>query len=272
LSAEFYQPLHRAGRLFVAPTLDVLKVSVGATWPDGTSGRFSVGLVSGGLDLGLSLHRWGELRIGVMHGKARASSREGAADASDFDFDRSGLRLLLVLDQLDNPNIPRHGWITSAQLFRARESLGSDTGYDRLQGVALGAVSKGRHTLLGSLEYGSALGTNLPVYEDFSLGGLFRLSGYPPSSLSGPYLGLTVVSYFYQVADYGTKIFSGIYAGGSLEAGNVWQDRHDPSLSDLEWSGSLYVVADTYFGPVYLAYGRAKDGHDAWYLFLGRTF
>ncbi|RLE26265.1 MAG: hypothetical protein DRJ65_05840 [Acidobacteria bacterium] len=272
LAAEFYQPLHRAGRFFVSPTLSVLKVGVGATQLGDPFGGFSVSLITGGLDLGLNLHRWGEFRVGVERGRARARFGEGDDGLSDFDFDRSGLRALLVLDQLDNPNFPRHGWITSAQLFRAQESLGSDSGYDRLEAVALGAASNGRHTLLGSLEFDSALGTVLPVYEEYSLGGLFRLSGYPPSSLSGPYLGLATVSYYYQVADFGTKIVSGIYAGGSLETGNVWQDQHDPSLDDLLWSGSLYVAADTYFGPVYLAYGRAQGSQDAWYLYLGRTF
>jgi hypothetical protein len=29
---------------------------------------------------------------------------------------------------------------------------------------------------------------------------------------------------------------------------------------------------DTYFGPIYLAYGHAEGGNGTWYLFLGRTF
>jgi len=92
------------------------------------------------------------------------------------------------------------------------------------------------------------------------------------ASFSGPYLGLAVVSYYYQVADFGTKVCSGIYAGGSLEAGNVWRHRDDASLDDLLWSGSLYVGLDTYFGPVYVAYGRGESRQDTWYLFLGRSF
>jgi len=272
LAAEFYQPLHSAGLFFVSPTLDVLQTSIDTSALGGSFAKFKVGLISGGLDLGLNLRRWGELRVGVVRGSGRARPRDGAPDVPDLDFDRSGPRVRLILDQLDDPNFPRSGWFALTELFSARESLGSDEGYDRLHVALFGAASAGRHTLLGSLEHGSALGTQLPVFEDFSLGGLFRLSGYPLDSLSGPKLDLGLLSYYYQVADYGAKFISSIYAGGSLEAGNVWQDDQDVSLDDLRWAGSLYVGVDSYIGPIYVAYGWAEDGHDTWYLFLGRSF
>jgi NTE family protein len=57
-----------------------------------------------------------------------------------------------------------------------------------------------------------------------------------------------------------------------VEAGGVWDRWGDASASDLTWSASLLVGADTRFGPLYLGYGRAETGEDAFYFFLGRLF
>ncbi len=42
--------------------------------------------------------------------------------------------------------------------------------------------------------------------------------------------------------------------------------------SSLIFAGSLFVGAETYLGPLYLAYGRAEGGHQSLYLYLGHKF
>ena len=58
----------------------------------------------------------------------------------------------------------------------------------------------------------------------------------------------------------------------SLEAGNVWQSRSEASLGNTQKNGSVFLGMDTFLGPVYLATGFDTHGHQAFYLFLGRTF
>jgi NTE family protein len=63
-----------------------------------------------------------------------------------------------------------------------------------------------------------------------------------------------------------------LYFGASLEVGNAWQNSNDVSLSNSLLAGSLFVGADTFIGPVYLAGGLAEGGNTALYLFVGRPF
>ena len=56
----------------------------------------------------------------------------------------------------------------------------------------------------------------------------------------------------------------------NLEAGNVWNNRGDVSLTGLYTAGSAFVAADTWLGPFYFAYGRASGDHSSFYIFLGR--
>ena len=105
--------------------------------------------------------------------------------------------------------------------------------------------------------------------NDPSLGGFLNLSGLRTDQLSGNYLALGRVVYYHQL-DKVPLIGGGIYAGGSLETGNVWQQRNDVSASGLLTAGSVFVAADTWLGPFYFAYGRASGGQSSFYLFLGR--
>ena len=58
----------------------------------------------------------------------------------------------------------------------------------------------------------------------------------------------------------------------TLEMGNAWDDRSDISISNSITAGSFFMAMNTFIGPVYLAYGRAEAGVEAFYFFLGRPF
>jgi len=272
LRAEFYQPLESTGRWFVAPRVEHVVFRSSLLISPDEFGEFKVDLTAVGADLGLSLGRFGELRAGVLRGTGNARARLGTENLEDMEVNWGGWNFRAVLDQIDDPNFPREGYLAVGELFLARESMGSDFDYDRLGGGFLGATSRGRHTLLLSFEGGSALGSELPIWGEFDVGGLFRLSGYSAGSFSGRYLALAVASYYYRVADMPTGLTEGVFLGFSVEAGNVWQDKADISTSDLLWSGSLYAAVDTIVGPLYAAWALADDGTDTWYLFIGRSF
>ena len=63
-----------------------------------------------------------------------------------------------------------------------------------------------------------------------------------------------------------------IYFGGLVEAGNLWNQRSDMSLSDLHTSASLFFGADSFLGPVYLGYAVGDDGQTAAFLYVGQLF
>jgi NTE family protein len=79
--------------------------------------------------------------------------------------------------------------------------------------------------------------------------------------------------YYYRLAGAGLGEFHmPLYAGFSLEAGNAWATRGDISGRTLIYAGSLLVGAETYLGPIYLAYGQAEGGRHSLYLSVGHKF
>lgn len=60
-----------------------------------------------------------------------------------------------------------------------------------------------------------------------------------------------------------------VYLGGSLEAGGIWAHRRDIDTAGLAGAGSLFLGIDTFLGPMFLGYGHAEGGNNAFYLTFG---
>ncbi len=269
---ELYQPLTWSGALFVSPWAERVVQTVNSYEELRPVSRYQVKHSVIGVDLGVVLGRVGEIRLGAYAGAGRAEPRVGANDLPALDVDVGAWRLQAVVDQLDDPDFPRHGVLGYTTVVASREALGSSTSYDALVSEWVLAASGGRNTVVGLVSLRSALGSELPFYGRFSVGGFFNLSGYPRGSVDGQYGGVASLLYYYRLTRLPGGFVNGLYAGLSAEAGNLWETAGAMSASDLRTAGSLYLAADTAVGPVYLAWGRADVGADAFYLYVGRTF
>jgi NTE family protein len=272
LAAKYYQPFDRAERWFVAPWIDHSTRSVDLAVSEDAFAEYRVDQLRGGIDLGLGLGKYGEVRLGATVGEARGKLRKGPDLIADRDVGWGGYQLRAVIDQFDDPNFPREGYLLALEAFAARESLGADDRYDRLTVLGGTSVSAGNHTLLALAELNTALGSELPFYDRFALGGLFELSGLRFDSIEGQYGGVGALIYSYRVLQLPSTIGEGIYAGCSVEAGNLWEAESSVSPGDLRYSGSIFVGADTLLGPAYLGLGLSDSGESAWYLYIGRVF
>jgi len=271
VTTELYQPLHASQVPFAA---------LGLGFAEEKQDLFVAGLpvqyrfrrLRASFDLGLAFGRYGELRAGLRwddtDGRPFGERPPGSPDVDRAD---AGGRALLILDQLDRVNFPRHGFLLSTEIYEAVPSLGADEEYRRLDVQSVAATSRGRHTLAGLLHGSSALGGELPPAERIGLGGLFNLSGYPQGRVSGSYGGVASLLYLYRLGRL-PKFGDGIYAGLSLEGGNVWETAAEVDAGDLRSSWSVLFGVDTLLGPLYLGHGRSEGGFDSFYFYLGRTF
>ena len=119
---------------------------------------------------------------------------------------------------------------------------------------------------------GSSVDELLPLYLQ-DLGGLFNLSGYQRYQLNGRYKLFGAIIYRYQLLENNFGALKApVYAGWSLERGNVWNHKAEINWDDMHSAGSVYVGSDSFLGPIYLAYGRSDSGESSFYLFFGNAF
>lgn len=269
--SELYQPLNLAQTVFVAPY-----AGIGTT----TENIFSQGTKVAeyrvldervGVDVGYAFGSWADLRIGPIYVHQRGDPAIASPAFPVTRLDEWGLALLGRIDTQDNAFFPRHG---------LRLTLSGFSGTQRQQEVDR-KVSRIELDVHQSIPFGDLDAINLglrlagtnqfdtTILGNFRLGGFLEISGLRSQELEGAYLGRARAVYLHRMG--ALPVFGNTYyIGGSLEVGNVWQQRSAVSFGDTIKAGSVFFAADTPLGPFYIAWGHTDRGDSTWYLLLGR--
>lgn len=269
LATEFYQPLNLGGTLFIAPHADIERRTLDVFKGSERLARYNVRTTDAAFDVGSSFGTFGEARLGVLSGRAHASLDTGPPEfAPPSQVRRGAATAGIIIDRLDSANFPRFGYAASANLFASAPALGADDRYTKWDADIFGAYSVGRHTIQAGARAGGTVNSSLPAYDLFQWGGFLQQSGYPTGALLGERLTFGRVVYAYKLMEQ--RLFEGLYAGFSLEAGRMDKPLVAGSPSGLLKSVSTFLALDSPLGPLYFGYGWAADGSRSGYLFLGR--
>ncbi len=268
ISTEFYQPLDFSGLFFVSPRIGFNQRRFEVFTDGSFDEEYNVAVLQGGVDAGIQLRNHGEIRGGVFLGRRTATARRGGvADTSAV----GGYSASVTIDKLDSLGFPRSGTFVSLGGRSFSRDFGSDVSYDRVTISTCTAVSRGDHALAAVVRGGTSLGSAPPVYEQFELGGLLSLSGYERGQFLGSYYAFGELIYHYRILRLPRPLGTGIYAGVSLEAGNVWEDAGDVGVDGLLYAGSVFIGADTFLGPLYFGLGLTEHGDSSGYISLGMS-
>jgi NTE family protein len=269
--ADWYQPIGQKALTFVNPAVDI-NSTIRNVFSDNelqTELRLRTTTIEFGV--GREFLDWAEVRGGIRTGNGDTKFRVGDPAAVPFgSFHRGELFARFSVDTLDSIGFPREGTYATVE-WRGSNSglLSSDGDYDQLGASVSHARTWGRHTLLSSLRYEATISGVSPVYALYGLGGFRDLSGLHAFELTGQHVSRLGASYYRRI---GNLALFPAFVGFSAEVGNVWADRSAMSLNRSIWGGSLWAGVDTPAGPVFLAYGSAEGGDDAFYVFMGRLF
>ena len=272
VSTEFYQPVEKRLRYFV-----ITKASYSSTH----IGQFEDGKQVADYDtstsiieaaVGRQFGNWGVLQLGVATGSGKVSPRIGDPSIPSTHYDTGYWYTNVSVDLLDNLNFPKNGYLANAIWIESEEYLGSDVEADYFRLGGLWAGTWKTNTLMVWAGAAGIKESDAPLTDTYRLGGLFNLSGYRKSELAGRYVGILRNIYIHELGNSSSVVKMPIYIGGSLEAGNVWNERQAIQADSLIIAGTLLLALDTPLGPLYLARGYAEGGRSASYLFLGRSF
>lgn len=270
LYSELYQPLDYSGGYFLAPQVEYLDQSFDVFANRKRIAEYSTVFPHAGLDFGSQFSNLGEVRVGYDYGHVVSAPRIGSQTMlPTYRNTLGGPRLLLHLDTFDNISFPSSGYYVFVNGFFPRRSLGGDISYDKLDVTAGSAFGNDDDALLLLGEAGSDLGTTLPAYEQFALGGFLSLAGRRQGELRGDKIFDAHLIYTHHAYNLVSGLGKGLYFGAGLDAGNVWQVGQRVTAGDMQYGASLFVGADTVLGPLYFGVGAGQDGNRTWFLFLG---
>lgn len=265
---EFYQPADFGGRFFVSPTVYWKRSPYDLYVDDANVARLRKDELGGSLDLGLSLGRFGEIRLGAVRYQTNFKTEIYTGAPQEGTEQTAALHLKTVLDQVDSVTFPRSGWAARAELFEAFDSAGGDARYGKLLASGLFAKSWGDFTIAPFLSADLRIGPDpRPLSDSATLGGFLRLSGLAPGQLYADNAFLARAVAYQRLVHLNSLVGTGVYAGLSLETGQAWYSGL--KFDSLRFAGSAFLAADTTLGPLYVAFGLADGGFHSFYLSLG---
>jgi NTE family protein len=264
IATELFLPLSQFSGWFVDPHAETAVRNLPALVGQNEVAEYRLHTYDFGVDFGRQFGNWGEIRTGIIreHGHSRVTIGDlndpNLPTQAEQDFAVRDYFARFSYDRLDDVNFPHRGQQATLQWSGERNASGADVVTDQITLNYIAAHSFGRDSVVFSTSLGTTLESKVTTDPRllFPLGGFFNLSGlYRQIGRGGPgYLDVPT------------------YLGVSFEMGNVWQQLRDASFGNTHKDASVFLGMDTFLGPVYLATGFDKQGGQAFYLFLGRTF
>lgn len=271
VSSEWYQPLGPSRAPFVVPAV-AYERSTRDTYDrdrDRRVAQYVTDVTSVRFEAGTAVGRIGELRTGFELGHVSSRVATGPDGLPEWDDTQAVWTADATWDVLDHATFPTSGGLGRCSWRAAHKVAGGSLRYDRMEAVLTLFASRGRTTAFWGGRAGTDFGSGAPLFEQFPLGGLRSMSGYHEGQLRGPVVATTRVGAYRSLRSLSSVFRANLYAGAWLDAGNAWSVIDDVRLDELRYTASVAAGLDTPVGPIYLAYGRSKDGRDAAYLTIG---
>lgn len=270
LEFNFYQPIDKAANWFVESDLYYRRNRFDIYQDNRLVSELEIGGFGATMGIGRNLDYNNQIRLDYNYFRGNATQRIGPDSfVENNDVRVSEAVVRYVHDTLDSVYFPNEGSFVNVGYSQAFESLGANLDYEQAFIQSTKAWSWGRNIFMGHVEAAYSFDDLAPLERSFQLGGFTRLSGLIPDQLIGRHLGLVSVSYMRKLVDLD---IAPVYAGVTLESGNVWNFADDISIGDMQTAGSIFVGADTPIGPVYVAWGHHESGEATWYFYLGNPF
>ena len=265
---DFYQPLGIKSRWFAGASALYDQFNVNVFQPDTANieEQFGIQRLAASVYGGREFGTWGRGIVTYSRGRGEREIRIGDPSIPDQDFDIGDLSFALEVDELDDLYFPSHGHIARALYRTSQTSLGADRDYDQVVFRAGIARSRGKNTFEGGVDYRTTVSGDAPPERRFRGGGLFNFSGFEFNQLSGQHYGRLIGTYRRELLHIG---LGEVWAGTSVEYGNVWENRDDIDIGDGFFAGSLFLGAQTVLGPLFFGYGYAEGGASSLYIYLG---
>jgi NTE family protein len=267
LEASLYQPLDAEHRWFVEPGA-LGQRSIEDIFIDGDAvARYRFSHAFAYLEAGRVFGNRAELRAGIRGGGQSVDREIGTPDLPEISGEGyGGLSMRYTYDTRDRDVLWQDGSLVRMIYFRGEESLGAVQQYDRLEGMAMAVVPFSKNVLYLRASGGASFGSDLPIYDTFTLGGPVSMPGLNLGELRGTSYWAGQASYLQRIADISYVFGQSLYAGFALSAADM-SGRLDAVRAEPIYSGAFLLAGRTPLGPVSLSFAVTSDSE--WQLMFG---
>ena len=269
LMTELYQPLGLGSPYFVRPQFVFSSDRFNLQENGQITSENRVRSVSTSLAVGRELGNWGQTMVGLTRARSDIDTLIGVPSVPQGSFDDGEGFVDLVIDTLDDIHFPTSGLFARTHWLFSESSLGADEDFQQFKFDIDTVRTWHRNTILAGVRYFTTYVGEAPLQRQFRAGGLFNLPGFTENELSGQHYALLRLGFMRRIGSY---LSFPMYAGGTLQHGNVFDDEDDIEFDNMLSGGSVFLGIDSVLGPLYLGFGFSEDSNENFSLLLGRGF
>ncbi|MFV0387285.1 MAG: patatin-like phospholipase family protein [Pyrinomonadaceae bacterium] len=269
IGTEFYKPLGTS-RFFLAPAASYENRAVGIYDGDERIAEYRSKTAQVGIDLGFGISRKAESRVGFRLGSMNLTRKIGSPELDEGSGFFSAADLQFQYDNTNDEQIPMRGIRFQGKFSYFFDSPELDYGLPTADFHTFGSSSLNAQTSLVSFaNFGTTFGKTPGSMQQFTLGGLFRLSGYRSDEFRGRNYLHGGIGFLRETPYAPSYLLGKIYLGGWYEVGSAF-DRFSDSRFRQSVSGG--VIFRTPIGPVFFGGSLAEGGRGKLHFSLGRIF
>ena len=273
LDSEYYHPLNWKSHLFVAPRGFANSLPFNIYLDNNRIAEYRERNAGGGLDFGIAIDRFSELRFGYQVGQVALKRDIGTPDLQNGSGRQGFSRLQYINDHLDNPTVPRQGYYVKYGLRFYDANLGATENFPmtQLQTQFFQRISNPGSVFLlasGGTTFGRE-GTGLPP---FSLGGPRQLAAYGINELLTNQYFLFQAGYLHRLKQFSPLLGGNMSVFGMYEVADAYHPPLSPSAPSLPQDFNGGIVIQTPLGPIVFGGAVGNGGHHKFYFQMGRYF
>jgi len=272
---EFYQPFGDRQQFFFEPSL-VVSRDQSNFFNDANqlSGKRRLSLVQGTLSAGVLFGRWAEFRGGFTLARGDFTLTDDTLSTLDIgnEVKDASVFAQLSIDSLDDLSYPTTGTFALLRHEEHDETAGGSLRYSETEFLLVNPITRGKNTLTFVSQINSSSGRDVSLITSTTLGGFLSLSGFSESELIGNHSLLLSANYYRRFNDRSLLFDMPLFLGGSIEVGNVFDDRLSFALDDQIIAGSIFAAIDSPIGPVFIGYGLNDADESRAYFSIGSFF
>ncbi|MGB9071867.1 MAG: patatin-like phospholipase family protein [Terriglobales bacterium] len=271
LSTEYYHPFTPYTHWFAATQAFADSAPFNIYQTDRILAEYRNRRAGVGADIGYGFGKNAELRLGYTVGYQKLSQELGAPLLPTINGRFGITSLRYRLDGYDNPVVPRRG-VRLESTFKFYDANPGATDVVPSEEVRFGVArpTGERSSVLFNASGGTTFGTRHVGFPPFSLGGPLRLGGYGTNELLTSQYFLLQASYLHRLKVLSPLLGQNLYLLSGYEIGKAYYQP--PGVSRLPQDGTLGLLMQTVFGPVFLGGSFGDRGHRKFYFQAGRFF
>lgn len=266
---EYFRPIGTT-KFFIAPRASYERRRVNLFADGDRIAEYGAQLAEIGIDAGYTFNQRSEVRVGYSLGHQSLKKRIGDPFLPNAGGFVDGVNLRWTYDGVDKAQVPTYGIYARTSLSYNFHAPLQDTAIPQAETrISAFAPYKERNILLAFGGAGTSFGREASLFNQFTLGGPFRLGGYGFEEFRGNDYIHGGAGFLHNPKVIPSFLGGKTYVGAWYEGGSVFGE---PTIERYRQSLTGGVIVETPIGPVFVGGSVNDAARGRFYFSFGRVF